>query len=84
MNIVQIQDFIIQSRKDKGLTQAELGRRAGVTREMVSRFENGLHEIGIVKLQRICMALGLELLVRPGRGRPTVDDLDALFPDDSD
>ena len=52
------------AREDSGLTQAEIGRRAGVTRSHVSRIEMGLAAPSIEVLQRIAVALGADLAVR--------------------
>jgi hypothetical protein len=49
---------------------------------MILRFEKGDHDIGLRRLLRLCSALDLELTVRPGRGRPVLEELDELFKDD--
>lgn len=48
-------------RKDLGLTQAELGQRAGLAAKHVSRIENGTHEPKVSTLFALVSALGLEL-----------------------
>jgi transcriptional regulator with XRE-family HTH domain len=82
MNIAEIRTSIINRRKEHGLTQEQLGKAAKVSREMVSRFENDAHDIGLRRLLRLCEALDLELIVRPGRGRPTLEELNDLFKDE--
>jgi transcriptional regulator with XRE-family HTH domain len=48
-------------RKELGLTQEELGQRAGVAAKHVSRIENGTHEPKVSTLFALVSALGLEL-----------------------
>ena len=70
-------------RQELGLTQAELGRRAGVSRKWISEFEAGkpTAELGLVL--RALDELGFQLELRPesvakSRDRGAVD-LDALL-----
>jgi len=66
MHIYEIAELIRSERKKKGWTQAELGRRSGVSRQLVSEFENGnLDEIGFKKMGRMCVDLKLEITVAP-------------------
>ncbi|MGV0953637.1 MAG: helix-turn-helix transcriptional regulator [Fluviibacter sp.] len=83
MTLEQIRQAIIQRRQERGLTQEALGQAASLSREQISRFENGVHDPGLRRLLRLCQALDLELLVRPGAGLPTLDDLDHLFNEES-
>lgn len=78
----KIRETLAERRRERGLTQAELGRLAQVSREMVVRFENGNHDIGLRRLLRLCAVLELELIVRPGSGRPVAEDLGELFKDE--
>jgi transcriptional regulator with XRE-family HTH domain len=82
MNTEELRVVFIEQRKALGLTQASVAQRAQVSREMISHFENGTHDIGLRKLERICSAVDLEILFRAGKGRPVLEDLDALFNDD--
>lgn len=82
MNTQQIRQSVAERRASLKMTQAELARRAQVSREMIVRFENGDHDIGLRRLLRICDALGLELQIRPGKGRPVVEELGEIFKDD--
>lgn len=64
MDIYEIAGLIREKRRDKGWTQGELARRAGVSRQLVAEFENErLDEIGFKKMGRMCMALKLEIQV---------------------
>lgn len=82
MEISEIRRAIIQRRKERGLTQEQLGKLARVSRELISRFENHAHDIGLRRLLRLSEALDLEMVLRAGRGRPTIEELDDLFRDD--
>lgn len=48
-------------RKELGLTQEDLGQRAGLAAKHVSRIENGTHEPKVSTLFALVSALGLEL-----------------------
>jgi|JI10StandDraft_1071094.scaffolds.fasta_scaffold1376533_2 transcriptional regulator with XRE-family HTH domain len=50
-------------RRELGLTQEELGQRAGLAAKHVSRIENGTHEPKVSTLFALVSALGLELAI---------------------
>ena len=50
-------------RKELGLTQVQLGLRAGIAAKHVSRIENGTHEPKVSTLFALASALGLELVL---------------------
>ncbi len=52
------------ARRRAGLSQAELGRRAGVTQSVVSAYESGARQPSVPMLARLVAATGLELDVR--------------------
>jgi HTH-type transcriptional regulator/antitoxin HipB len=66
------------------LSQAELTRRAHVSRATLDALENQrIGEIGFAKLSRILAALDLELKLQAvGQRRPTLEDLRAEGRDD--
>lgn len=47
-------------RKNLGLTQAELGRRAGFPKDFVYKYETGLSRLWVTDLLRLCEVLGLD------------------------
>lgn len=59
MDQQRIGRFIAQLRQERGLTQAELGERLGVTNKTVSRWENGNYMPDVSLLQPLCGALGV-------------------------
>ena len=75
---------IAQQRKRLKLTQAELARKAGVSRATLDALENArTGELGFSKVAKLLAALGLQLTVQPaGTGRPTFDELLAENRDD--
>jgi HTH-type transcriptional regulator/antitoxin HipB len=53
---------VAAKRKDRHLTQEEVARQSGLTRELVSRFERGrVAELGARKLLSVLAILGLEM-----------------------
>lgn len=65
-------------RKELGLTQDELGQRAGLAAKHVSRIENGTHEPKVSTLFALVSALGLEIaLGEAGKisSAPSVKDI---------
>jgi transcriptional regulator with XRE-family HTH domain len=76
--IYDIQDLgaqIATLRKNQGLSQTEVARRAGVSRAMLSDLETGqLHDPGVKKVLRLLTVLGLGIKLVT-LSPPTLDDL---------
>jgi transcriptional regulator with XRE-family HTH domain len=68
---------IAAARKKRGWTQAQLAKRASVSRATIEALENArTGELGFAKVTKILSALGLELkLQETGAARPTLDEL---------
>jgi transcriptional regulator with XRE-family HTH domain len=68
---------IALKRKDLGLSQSDLARKAGISRATLDALENGRSgELGFTKVANILSALGLELKVHEANlQRPTLDEL---------
>jgi len=77
MELISLGRQIAESRKKQNLSQAELSRKAGVSRATLDALENGrAGELGFSKLNKLLAALGLELkLQAAGSERPTLDEL---------
>ncbi len=63
--------LVRDARRRAGMSQLELGRRAGVTQSVVSAYESGRRQPSLPTLERLVRAAGLELdmAVRPaGQG----------------
>jgi transcriptional regulator with XRE-family HTH domain len=58
-------ELIREIRCESGLRQAELARRAGLPRSVMSAYEHGRRQPGVDALARIAAAVGLELRIAP-------------------
>jgi predicted nucleotidyltransferase/DNA-binding XRE family transcriptional regulator len=56
--------LVRKARLRAGLSQAELGRRAGVTQSVVSAYESGARQPSVTMLARLVAATGSELDMR--------------------
>ena len=54
-------ELIRELRRDSGLTQAELARRTGLQRSVLSAYEHGHRQPSVAALARIAAAAGVEL-----------------------
>ena len=60
----QIAPFIAKVRLAKGVSQTELARRLGVSKQVVSRYEESDYQtVSIARLQEILDAIGIKTLV---------------------
>lgn len=68
---------IAETRKRLKLSQAELSRKAGISRATLDALENArAGELGFTKLTKLLAALGLELKLQAASSqRPTLDEL---------
>jgi transcriptional regulator with XRE-family HTH domain len=67
---------IRQARKNRRISQAELGRALGMSRTTIGQIENGsIQDIGVRKIIRLLEFLGLELKVRQAGRYPTLEEL---------
>jgi HTH-type transcriptional regulator/antitoxin HipB len=67
---------IREVRRARGISQAALASKLGMSRATISGIELGtISEIGIVKYMALCAMLDLELTMTARRGRPTLADL---------
>lgn len=48
-------------RKRKGLTQAALAEKAGISREYLARLETGVHDPHLSRLRKLAKALGVKV-----------------------
>lgn len=65
---VQVGQALKRWRMKKGLTQAELAKKAGLTQKTVSLAESGSKSLKLMTLFAICAALDLEIKIKE---RPT-------------
>lgn len=78
MTLADLGPFLRQARREARLSQEQLAAPLGMSRATISAIESGrCQEIGFVKLAALLEMVGLEIVVAPRKGRPTVDDLRA-------
>ncbi len=70
----QLKQQLRSLRKARGLTQAELGQRLGVTQARVAEIEATPGAVGFDQLLKVLSALGTELIVRDVAA-PSVEDI---------
>ena len=62
MNLLELGDTVKKLRKERGLTQEILAKKAGISRATLSKLENGnIAQVSIVTLNDILNHLGYEL-----------------------
>jgi transcriptional regulator with XRE-family HTH domain len=70
MQLDEIGQAVAKRRAELDLTQAQLGRLAGLSRLTVNQLENGkLKDLGVNKLIPLLGLLGIELMTRPRPAR---------------
>src|SRR5947207_14294106 len=62
-------ELIREARRRSGLSQAELARRAGLTRSVLNAYERGRRQPGVDALARVLDSAGLDLRVYPSDQR---------------
>lgn len=63
VTIQQTVDIYRQYRKELGLTQSELGKRAGISQPNITRFESGNYNPSLEFLVKIAGAMGKKVKV---------------------
>jgi transcriptional regulator with XRE-family HTH domain len=71
--IADIAASIRQARKDKGLTQRELGQRVGLPQSHISKIESGAVDLHVSSLAEIARALVLVVKLVPRKALPAVE-----------
>ena len=66
-------ELIRELRRDSGLTQAELARRTGLQRSVLSAYEHGHRQPSVAALARIAAAAGVELRLEPRADRAVTE-----------
>lgn len=61
MDTVKIGEFLAQLRKEKGMTQEQLGEKLGVTNKTVSRWETGTYLPPVEMLQSMSELYGITI-----------------------
>ena len=58
---------ILDARIKRGITQAEIAKRAGTTQSAIARFESGVGNPTLDFMQRVSAAVGARVVVRISR-----------------
>lgn len=82
MDAEKLGKLLAKRRAELGLTQEALALRAKISRRTVIAIEAGEADLGLRRLLRVCLALGLELGLSLAHERPTEENLRAIFEDD--
>src|SRR5690242_9614488 len=62
--IDEIAPFIVKLRIAKGVSQTELANRLGVSKQVISRYEDGDYQtVGVGRLQEILDAIGIKTAI---------------------
>jgi transcriptional regulator with XRE-family HTH domain len=76
MNMFEIGAVIREKRKSLGVSQKKVTDPLSMSRATLSNLETGnIDDLGLRKIMKICDELGLEVVVREKRQRPTLNDL---------
>ncbi len=65
MNEKFLRKLIFEQIEAGGMKRGEVALRAGMSREMLYKFESGKSDIGLVKAIQLLRAVGLRMEVRP-------------------
>ena len=73
----QLGAAIQRVRKQKGMSQTELARLAGLRQELVSKIENGQEGTRLSSIYALFAALDLEMVIdqRSGKSVPDIEDI---------
>ena len=65
LTAMQLGQLLRAARKQRGLTQAEVGARLGLSQNRVSHLEGHADELSVKQLLTWCAVVGLELSLAP-------------------
>ena len=68
---MQTDELLKEARRQAGLTQAQVARRAGTSQPAVARYENGVSSPSVSTLERLLHACGRELVLMTTPARST-------------
>jgi HTH-type transcriptional regulator/antitoxin HipB len=64
----QLGTVLRAARHQQGLTQADVAKRLGVSIQAVSKLENNAGRAAFERVHKLCLLLGLEVVLRPKDG----------------
>lgn len=66
MDNVKIGKMLEKYRKEKGISQAEIAKKAGMSQQQISQYEKGTREPKIENISKIFKALGISATISIG------------------
>lgn len=57
---LKFREFLVETRKRKGITQEELGNALGIPQSLISKCERGVRRLDIVETLAILKALSID------------------------
>jgi len=76
--VKQLGAVIRRERRNRGLTQTELGKKIGLRQATISKLEAGTPATQLRTLLDALTAMGLEIIIDE-RGKTTSNDIESLF-----
>jgi transcriptional regulator with XRE-family HTH domain len=58
----RLQSLLREIRKERGLTQSELAKKLNKPQSYVSKYESGERRLDLPEIERICMAVEIDLI----------------------
>lgn len=74
----QLGAIIRRERRNRGLTQAQLGKKIGLRQATISKLEAGVPATQLRTLLDVLAAMNLELIIDK-RGKTSTNDIESLF-----
>lgn len=71
--VMTARELIKQCRKRRGMTQADLARRAGFDNHIISLWENGVHEPRFCMVVRCLEAMDYVMIIRSRDGKRQIN-----------
>lgn len=71
----QVGAVLRAARLQRGMTQAEVAARLGVSVQAMSRLEKNAGRASFDRIHRLCLLLGLEIALRPKGGASVQEPL---------
>ena len=78
--LLEVAEQICEAMEKQGMSRSELARRAGVTRQVLTRFLNTPANTTVLTLARLAQALDLELQLNLAEPRTASSPLPAPLP----
>jgi HTH-type transcriptional regulator/antitoxin HipB len=61
LTIGQLKPILVAARKQRGLTQADVAQRLGISQQTYARMEGKLSSVSVGRIMMLCHILGLQI-----------------------